>query len=469
MEFTLKDIMDLLVKRMMFIIVITMLGLFGFFIYNRFIVNPSYTATVQMYVNVNNNESIADINDLSYAQKIVNTYINFLQTKTFYNQVSEASGLEYTKEQIKLMTKINAINNTEIFEISVTSHTPEDSFNLVNTMEAIAPELIKSINNSAQISVVDPAVLPSKPSGPNVLMNTIMGGLSAFIFSIGLAFLWEVLDIKLKNQDVLASKYQIPIIGIIPNFYDEKDNKLKTFINKLRGDTDEIINFKQGINEDKKFIVTEAYKSFRSNLFLTIRKEGCKKIIISSPVPEDGKSTTTFNVGISIAQTGANVLIMDCDLRKGSLHQFYNVRRRPGVSDFLCGVEKLDRLIYKTTYDNLKIMPMGRILPNPSEVLGSDYMKYLLELLEKEFDYIIIDTPPINVVSDTVNLIKFVDGLVLVVREKVTTYPNINNTIQKCKFANANILGFVINGVYVNSSTKSKYDYYYSGDFNDFN
>jgi succinoglycan biosynthesis transport protein ExoP len=469
MEFTLKDIMDLLMKRMIFIIAITMFGFISLFVYNRFIVKPSYTATMQMYVNTNNDESIANLSDLSYAQKLVNTYINFLQTKTFFNQVADASGLNYTKEQIKLMTQIKSINNTEIFEISVISNNPQDAFHIVKTMEVIAPDLIKSIKYSAQISVVDPAVLPSAPSGPNVFANTIMGGLSAFIFSIALALLWEVLDVKLKNQESLANKYQIPLLGVIPNFHDNTEHRIKSYIRKLHGETKDGMVFKEGISENKKFIVTEAYKSLRTNLFVSIRKEGCKKIIISSPVPEDGKSTTTYNIGLSIAQTGARVIILDCDLRKGTLHQFFNVRRRPGVSDFLSGLENIDNLIYPTTYENLKIIPMGRILPNPSELLGSVYMKDLLDKLEYEYDYIIIDTPPINVVSDAVTLVKLVDGVVLVVREKVTTYPNINNAIQKCRFVNATIIGFVINGVYVNSSTKSKYDYYYNGDFNDFN
>lgn len=468
MEFTLKDIMDLLMKRMIFIIAITMLGFLSLFVFNRFIVKPSYTATMQMYVNTNNEESIANLSDLSYAQKLVNTYINFLQTKTFYDQVVDASGLNYTKEQLKLMTQIKSINNTEIFEISVTSNTPEDAYHIAKTMEIVAPSLITSIKYSAQISVVDPAVMPSVPSGPNVLGNTIMGGMSAFVLSIGLALLWEVLDVKLKNQEALANKYQIPLIGVIPDFYDHRESKLKSFFHKWHGNHSELI-LKQGMSENKKFIVTEAYKSFRTNLFVTIRKDGCKKLIISSPVPEDGKSTTTYNIGTSIAQTGARVLIMDCDLRKGTLHQYFNIRRRPGVSDYLSGLESMDKLIYNTVYENLKIIPMGRILPNPSELLGSVYMKDLLDRLEKEYDYIIIDTPPINVVSDAVTLVKYVDGVVLVVREKVTTYPNINNSLQKCSFANANILGFVINSVYVNSSTKSKYDYYYKGDFNDFN
>lgn len=467
MEFTLKELIDVIMKKKTFILIITMVCLCSFFIYSKFVMKPSYTATLQMYVNPNTKESITSLSDINYAQKLVNTYINFLQTNTFYNQVIEASGLNYTVKELKLMTEIKAINNTEIFSISVTTHHPNDSYRLVLIMEEIAPTLIKSIKYTAEISVVDPAVLPTIPSKPNILSNTILGGLSGLILSIAFFILWEILDVKLKNQEDLENKYQIPIIGVIPNFYDQKDRKIN--IDSLFSRYNKGASLRHGIDENKKFIVTEAYKSFRANLLVMLRKEGCKKIIISSPVPEDGKSTTTYNIGMSIALTGAKTLIIDCDLRKGTIHQYFNIRRRPGVSDILSGLESIEKVIYKTTYDNLKIMPMGRILPNPSELLGSVYMKEMLDKLEKEYDYIIMDTPPINVVSDAAALIKMVDGVVIVVREKITTYPHINNAIHKCKFVNANILGFVINGVYVNSSTKSKYNYYYNGDYNDFN
>lgn len=471
MEFTLKELVDVIMKRRIFILIATIACFCSFFLYSKFIIKPLYTATLQMYVNPNNKESITSLSDINYAQKLVNTYINFLQTNTFYNQVSEASGLGYTQKQLKLMTEIKEINNTEIFSISVTSPDPEDSYNLVVIMEQIAPVLIQSIKYTAEISVVDPAVLPTTPSKPNILSNTIIGGLSGLILSIAFVLLWEIIDVKLKSQDDLANKYQIPIIGVIPNFYDQKNGRRINSIIKygIQNRMNQGVSSRQGIDENKKFIVTEAYKSFRTNLFVTLRKEGCKKIIISSPVPEDGKSITAYNIGVSIAQTGAKILIMDCDLRKGTIHQYFNIRRRPGVSDVLSGLEKKDHVIYNTNYENLKIMPMGRILPNPSELLGSVYMKEVLEKLEKEYDFIIMDTPPINVVSDAATLVKMVDGVVIVVRENATTYPHINNAIQKCKFVNANILGFVINGVFVNSSTESKYNYYYNGDFNDFN
>lgn len=470
MEFTLKELIDVIMKRMIFILIAIIVCLCSFFLYSKFIIKPSYTATLQMYVNPISNESIASLNDINYAQKLVNTYINFLQTNTFYNQVSEASDLNYTQKQIKLMTQIKAIDNTEIFSISVTTHNPNDSYNLVILMEEIAPALIKSIKYTAEISVVDPAVLPDSPSKPNIISNTIMGGLSGLILSIAFVLLWEIIDVKLKSQEDLANKYQISIIGVIPNFYDQKVSKIQNILlnRKLRRKT-EGVYLRQGLDENKKFIVTEAYKSFRTNLLVTLRKEGCKKIIISSPVPEDGKSITTYNISVSIAQTGAKILIMDCDLRKGTIHQYFNIRRRPGVSDILTGLANMDQVIYNTKYENLKIMPMGRILPNPSELLGSVYMKEVLDKLEKEYDYIIMDTPPLNVVSDAATLVKMVDGVVIVVREKSTTYPQINNAIQKCNFVNANILGFVINGVLVDSSTESKYNYYYNGDYNDFN
>lgn len=213
-------------------------------------------------------------------------------------------------------------------------------------------------------------------------------------------------------------------------------------------------------NKNIEFIISEAYKSLRSNLNFTLRHEGCKKIVISSPVPEDGKSTTATNIGISIAQTGAKVLIIDCDLRKGKLHRLFNVKYRPGLSDILSRSMDVKSVIYKTTYTNLSVMPMGTIPPNPSELLASVEMEELLNKLDSEYQYIIIDTPPVKVVSDALNLVKMVDGVLIVVRQGVTTYPCIASTISRYQFLNANILGFVLNGISLNQDEKNKYSYY---------
>lgn len=466
MEFSLNEIVEILRKRLVFITICTFTGICVFFVYSKYVIKPTYIASVQMYVNSNNSTS-ANLNDLNYAQKVVTTYIGFLQTKKFYEQVIDQSNLGYSGDQLKHMTNIESVNNTEIFRISVTSTSPHDSFKLVETMERVAPKLIKSIKNAAEISIVDPPVFPTSPSSPNILKNTIIGGMVAFFLSVMISLLWEVMNVNVKHYDDLLKKYQIPILGVIPDFDSDKKRKIlieKTAILKkwIKNQEDN----KEIIRNDTTFMITEAYKALRTNLKFTIRHNECKKIVISSPIPEDGKSTICTNLGIVIAQTGEKVLLIDCDLRKGKLHSNLSVTSSPGVSNVISNMIDAENVIRKTSYENLYVLPLGTIPPNPSELLASIQMEKLLKKLEKEYNYIIIDTPPVNIVSDALSLFKLVDGVLIVVREGATSHPNISSCLLKCEYIDANILGFVLNGVSLFQDEKSKYHYYKYNDRN---
>lgn len=462
MNFSFREIVDLLMKRLILIIICTFSGMCIFYIVNQFIIRPAYTASVQMYVNADAAASSADLNELYYAQKVVSTYINFLQTKVFYSKVIEESGLDYSPEQLKKMTEIKAVNNTEIFQINVTSYSAQDSFRLVQAMQTISPDLIHSIKDNTEISVVDPAALPDSPSGPNIPVNTIAGGFLGFILSILASFLWELIDVNVKNEEELIRKYQKPILGSIPNYNTGKKrkNRLVKFLPK-RWKQKKRKREDKAINDDTRFMITEAYKALRTNLRYTLRKDGCRKILVNSPVPEDGKSTTCSNIGITIAQTGARVLLIDCDLRKGRLHGFFSLKSSPGISDILSGMMDVENVIQKTSYANLQVLTMGSIPPNPTELLASIQMEELLRHLEKNYDYIVIDSPPVNVVSDALSLVKQVDGIVIVVRENHTSHPNIANAITKYEFIEPKILGFVLNGTSLNQGHQSKSKYYY--------
>jgi capsular exopolysaccharide synthesis family protein len=469
MEFTIKEMIEIVMKRMVLIILCTLVGVGSSFIANSYIIRPSYTASVQMYVNPDDDTSSSNnINELYYVQKVVNTYINFLQTKSFYRQVLNESGYSYTEKELKKMTGIHSVNDTEIFEISVTAYDPVVAFRIVETMQRIVPDVIKEIKTSARISVVDPVVVPTLPSGPNVLLNTALGGMVGLMISIITAFLIELLDVKVKDQEELADKYHYPILGAIP-VHQVQENKRFTprrllfFLKKNKNKKP------AGVlrRDEMKFYVTEAYTALRTNLRFILRKEGCKKILVNSPIPEEGKSTTCTNIGITIAQTGAKVLLLDCDLRKGTLHQYFKAKSAPGISDILSGMMEEKEVIQETPFANLFMITMGAIPPNPAELLSSTQMEELIRRLEKNYDYIIIDSPPVNIVSDALSLSKMVDGILIVVKECFTTHPNIVNALSKYKFADAKLLGFVINGTSLSQGNKSKAGYYYYHTKND--
>lgn len=459
MEFSVKEIINLMLRRIIWIIISLFAGLFIAYMYSKYIINPTYTASVQLYVLPDDSEASVNLNDLNYAQKVVTTYINFLNTNVFYEKIHEDTELNYSINQLKKMTSVKTINNTEIFQISVTSLSPEDSYTLVESMQRIAPELIKSIKPSANISVVDPVTYPNKPSGPNIIKNTLTGGMLGLAASVVIIFLVEILDVNIKNKEDLIANYQLPVLAEIPNINLSKEkSKLKKtpFVFKKK----KPLNIKNDYVENSKFIFSESFKSLRTNLRFALIKEGCKKIIVSSPLPSEGKSTTSINLGIAISQTGSRVLIIDCDLRKGKIHSYFNIKYKPGLTDVLSGMAELSNVTKVTPYENLEIIPLGSISPNPSELLSSSQMEKILSLLEKEYDYIIFDTPPVNILSDALSLVKYSDGLLMVIKEGATSHPNLKNALDKFKLSHGNILGFVLNDV--STTRANKLNYYYS-------
>ena len=463
MELSLKEIIELIYKRLKLIIIFVLIGAGLLFVVNRFIRRPIYTASVQLYVNPNDTTPAANLNELNYAQKVVATYVNLLRTQKFYKKVLEETGLNYSESQLKNMTNIQSVGDTEIFKISVNSHSASDSYELVKAMEYIAPQIISEVKNNAKITVIDPVVFPTGPSGPNILLNTMIGALAGFFLAFTFAFLWELIDVKVKSKDDLMEKYQIPILGAIPSFNDmiPRKNVLlqkMSFLNRKKKKS----NLNQMINEQANFIITEAYKALRINLLYTIRKQGCKKILINSPNPEEGKSTTCLNIGIALANAGAKVLLIDCDLRKGRLHKPLNVKSTPGLSNVLSVMKTDEEVVQDTDYENLQLIACGTIAPNPTELLSSIQMEELLLRLEKRYDYIILDSAPVNLVADALSLAKLVDGILMVVRENGTTYPNIDSALNKYELINGKLLGFVINGITFKQGEKSKSKYYYN-------
>jgi capsular exopolysaccharide synthesis family protein len=458
MEFTVKEMINLVLKRIIWITISLFAGLLLSFIFSKFIINPSYTTSVKLYVIPNDSEASLNLNELNYAQKVVTTYINFLNTNVFYEKIQDDTMLGYSIGQLKNMTTVKSINNTEIFQISVTSFSADDSYTLAESMERIAPELIQTIKPSAKISVVDPVIFPKVPSGPNILRNTLIGGLLGLAASVIIIFLVEILDVNIKSKENLATHHPFPILGEIPSYDLSKERGIhKRILFKSKNKKHYNNN---GFDDNSKVIFSESFKSLRTNLRFTLVKEGCKKIIISSPLPSDGKSTTSVNLGITLSQAGFRVLIIDCDLRKGKIHNYFNLKYKPGLSDALSGMAELKDVIIKTSYDNLDIIPLGSISPNPSELLASSQMEKLLLNLEKEYNYIIFDTPPVNVLSDSLSLVKYSDGLLIVVREGMTSHPNLTNALEKLMLSHGNILGFVLNDVSINRG--KKLNYYYS-------
>lgn len=216
------------------------------------------------------------------------------------------------------------------------------------------------------------------------------------------------------------------------------------------------------IRPNSNFATVESYKTIRTNLKFSLNKEGCRKIAITSALPRDGKSMVSVNLAVSLAQTNERVLIIDGDLRKARIHKFFGIKNIPGLTNLLGGFSELSEVIKPTDFKNLFVIPCGVVPPNPAELLASDSMKSLISQLEKEFDYILIDTPPVNVVSDALTLTPVVDGFVIVTKQKVNTHPELQRVISSLEFVGAKIIGFILNGVDLREKGKYGYKYKYN-------
>lgn len=206
------------------------------------------------------------------------------------------------------------------------------------------------------------------------------------------------------------------------------------------------------------FQVTEAYNSLRVNIMFSLPKETCRKILVSSANPSEGKTTTCVNTAIAIAMTEAKVLLIDCDFRRPRVHKYFNASNRVGMSNFLSGMCTLKECLVKTQYPNLDVITTGLIPPNPSELLGCDNMKKVIAYFEEVYDYIILDTPPINVVSDALALTPIIDGVMIVIRQGETTHPDLKKAVSIFEYAKTNVIGIVMNSMYEKKrSYKNKY------------
>ncbi len=204
------------------------------------------------------------------------------------------------------------------------------------------------------------------------------------------------------------------------------------------------------------FAVAEAYKLIRTNLlFLLAQKKG-RVICISSSGVSEGKSTTSVNTAIAFSQLGGKVLLVDCDCRRSSIHKKLKIGNNDGLSNVLVGFSSIAAAVQQVN-DNLDVLTAGPTPPNPSELLGSANFDEFIENAKQIYDYILIDTPPINIVSDAMVIAPKTDGLILVVREGFTPYDAIQHTIESLKFANINVLGAIMNGA--NSKNNKCYTY----------
>lgn len=215
------------------------------------------------------------------------------------------------------------------------------------------------------------------------------------------------------------------------------------------------------LGPNSSFYIQEAYNTLRTNIRFAIPGDGCKRLCLTSGLASEGKSTTILNLAISFAETGSKVLLIDGDMRRPSLARLLIEKATPGLSNVLAGFADVEEAIRKDIRPNLDVLFAGEIPPNPLELLGSAGMKKIVETMSLRYDYILVDTPPVSIVSDACEVANITDGVLFLVRQNETDKEAVIRGVKQLELSNSRLLGFVLNGIVEEGGKGYKYRYRY--------
>ena len=314
-------------------------------------------------------------------------------------------------------------------------------------------------DKGSEVKIENPSRLPQAPVGPPRLRNVMIALALSLVAGIGLAFLLDFLDDSVKSIDDVDRYIHLPALAMIPA--GRGGARLKGIPNATPGPAESTA---LAMIDDVRSPIAESYRHLRTSLLLSSAGQPPKTILVTSSQPSEGKTTTAINTAFMLAQTGAEVLIIDCDLRRPRLHTQFEVANSKGLTTWLSGEKNLDNLLQVCTKTpNLKVLTSGPVPPNPAELLGSEEMRRLLGLLSERFAHIIIDSPPAISFTDSSILSTMVDGVVLVVHSGRSSRAVVRRAKQQLLDVGAHIYGVVLNNVKLESQ-----DYYYSGYYSNY-
>ena len=308
--------------------------------------------------------------------------------------------------------------------------------------------------NSSNIRVVAPARVPLKPARPNIPRNMEFALLLGLVGGIALAFTLEALDSSVRTPEQAEISSGLPTIGLIPleaGHLDDDPLTTRALLAKGRARPANMVAYR-----DPKSQIAEAYRALRTSILLSRPKHYPQSILVTSAAPQDGKSMTSVNIAIVMAQQGKRVLLIDADLRRPSLHRVFGVPSTVGLCSVLSGEAKSEDAIVPTVQPNLFFMPAGPLPPDPSELLSSASMRGLLAQWREEYDFIVVDSSPILSVTDAVMLSVEVEAVILVVRAGQTAVGALRRSRDLLLNVKADILGIVLNAADLSSA-----EYYY--------
>ncbi|MFJ2029953.1 polysaccharide biosynthesis tyrosine autokinase [Streptosporangium sp. NPDC087985] len=408
---------------------------------------PKYVATITMLVSGHDREgSLSTAYQAGMlSQQRVQSYAELLTSRRVIEKIAEGGDVQSLQENITAQS----IPATVLLRATVTDTSPARAAQLANALGTEFPKLINEIERptptssaTVKVTLVDRADPPVAPVSPRPLVNLALAMMIALFLAIGSLVLRDRLDTTIKSNEALQHASKAPILGVIGY---ERDARRLPLIIRNRGRSSR----------------AEAFRSLRTNLQFVGVDRHPKSLVVTSCLPDEGKSSTAANLAITLAQAGWRVILVDADLRRPRIPHYFGIEGPTGLTDVLIEKADLQEVIQTWGEMELSILPSGQIPPNPSELLGSRGMRNVLTQFTETYDMVIIDAPPLLPITDAATLAAVCDGTLLIARYGKTRREHIVRAAEMLSSINARVVGAVLNFAPAKSSQYYGYGYGY--------
>lgn len=439
-----------ILKRIWLPILCAAIG-FGFMYWRSSKAPDTYTASGTMFVTNNNpnliNYGYTNTSDISSAVQLVNIYSEVVKSETVMQRVLEYR-LETVEQDdvdqdvllsqkypslttayVRSAISMSSVNQTPMVRVRCTTPVPEMSVDICNAVLQVAPGAIKDVVGAGEAKPQDFATVPQVANARSDTQKGLTGALAGAAVACGLLILLFLMNRRVESADELRVNYTPVVLASV---------------RRSRGDEQDPGSFL--LNEKSELDLVENYAKLRMNLLHKLG-DNVQPIMVTSAVSGEGKSTIAANLAISLAMSGKKVLLMDADMRRGCQSDIFSYDAKLlGLSDILSGSGKLTDALLSSVRENLDVLPAGMTPPNPSELLESEEMKTLLTEAETQYDLVLVDAPPLNIVSDPLALSPRMAGALFVVRQHFSDHREIRKALIAAEMTGLELLGFVFYG-----------------------
>ncbi|MFL2000047.1 MULTISPECIES: polysaccharide biosynthesis tyrosine autokinase [unclassified Microbacterium] len=427
----LSDYIRILRKNWLVIVVTTLVGVAvaaGFSLTRT----PQFEATSGVFVSTEGGSTITELQQGSnFTQARIATYVELVEEPFVLNPVITELGLNMNADGLAGRVTASSGLDSTIVQITVTDADPARAALIANALGASLANAVETLEtrdgqevSPVKLTRVRDAQAPRTPVSPNVPLNLALGGLVGLALGVGIAVLRAVLDNKVRNPRDIENLTDRPLIGAIP--FDPKAKERPLIL-----------------EADPHNQRSEAFRALRTNLQF-LEMDGGNIFVVTSSLPSEGKSTTTINLAVALADAGKRVALLDTDLRKPKIAEYLNIEGGAGLTDVLIGRARVADVMLPWGKRPLYVLPAGKVPPNPSELLGSKQMGQLLEALGNEFDVVLCDAPPLLPVTDAAVLSKFTAGALLIVAAGKTTTHQLSGALDALETVGSKVGGVVL-------------------------